>query len=74
VKNQDELKHDLEFSNQELNVLEAELCLGKNFTSKKSFLEVVRLGHRGRLLEGFKLMEEIIDSFLTEWQERYPKS
>jgi hypothetical protein len=40
----------------------------------EEFLEVVRLGHRGRLIEAFKLMEEMIDSFLTEWQERYSKS
>jgi hypothetical protein len=39
----------------------------------EEFLEVVRLGHQGRMIEAFKLMEEIFDSFLIEWQERYFK-
>lgn len=40
----------------------------------EEFLEVVRLGHGGRLIEAFKLMEEIIDSFISEWEKRYSTS
>jgi hypothetical protein len=40
----------------------------------EEFLEVVRLGHSGRLLEAYKLMEEIIDSFITEWEKRLLES
>jgi len=38
------------------------------------FYKVIRLFKRGEKMEAFKLMEEIIDSFLKEWRERYFKS